>query len=74
MTTEIKDQSKRIKEIALLEAIVEKNFAAIRVQRLTLQRQEEKQINRLAELRVQKMLLAWNLAAAVKASTNPPIQ
>ena len=58
MTTEIKDQTKRIAAIALLEATCEKNYAAIRIQRLTLQQMEEKQVNRLAELRLQKMLLA----------------
>jgi len=57
MKTEIKDQTKRKHQIALLEAVIAKHAAAIAVTELGLQRQIEKQINRLAELRCPKMLL-----------------
>lgn len=58
MTTETpKDQTKRKAQIELLEAVIAKNAAAITVTELGLKRQIEKQIARLAELRVQKMLL-----------------
>lgn len=52
-----KDQSKRKMQIAMLELVAAKNEAAIKHQRLTLERMEAKQINRLAELRCQKLLL-----------------
>ena len=52
-----KDQSKRKMQIAMIECIAAKNAAAIKHQRLTLERMEAKQINRLAELRCQKLLL-----------------
>ena len=79
MTTEIKDQSKRSAAIALLEQTIAKYAAAIAITELTLSAQIQKQINRLAELRHQKMLLAWHQAAARKAAasqpaTNPTIQ
>lgn len=72
MTTEIKDQTKRQESIRLLETVIEKNAAAITMTRLTLHRQTDKQINRLAELRHQKMLLKWQLAAAAKAAKAQP--
>jgi len=57
---EQKDQTKRRASIALLEQVVAKNNAAIQVTRLTLIAMQEKQVNRLAELRLQKMILAMN--------------
>ena len=56
-TTTPKDQTARKHQIALLEAVIAKNAAAIATTELTLKRQIEKQINRLAELRCQKILL-----------------
>ena len=52
-----KDQTARKNQIALLESVIAKNAAAIAITELGLKRQLEKQINRLAELRCQKMLL-----------------
>jgi hypothetical protein len=60
MNSEIKNQTSRRQAIALLELVVAKNAAAIEHSRLTLQRQHDKQVNRLAELRLQKMLLIIN--------------
>jgi hypothetical protein len=59
-----KDQSKRKMQIAMLECVADKNAAAIKHQRLTLERMEAKQINRLAELRCQKLLLEISERAA----------
>ena len=61
---EQKDQTKRKQAIALLEQSVAKNAAAIQITRLTLIAMQEKQVNRLAELRLQKMLLAMNTPKA----------
>lgn len=52
-----KDQTKRKHEIARLEAVIAKAGASIAITELDLKRQIEKQINRLAELRCQKLLL-----------------
>ena len=57
MTNEPKDQAARKHQIALIEASIAKNAAAIEYTELTIKRQIEKQINRLAELRCQKILL-----------------
>lgn len=72
MTTEIKDQTKRQESIKLLETVIAKNAAAIEITRLTLTRMTDNQINRLAELRHQKMLLKWNLDQAAKAAKTQP--
>jgi len=57
MTSTPKDQAARKHQIALIESSIAKNAAAIEHTELTLKRQIEKQINRLAELRCQKILL-----------------
>ena len=57
---EQKDQTKRRAAIALLEQSVAKNEAAIQITRLTLIAMQEKQVYRLAELQLQKMILAMN--------------
>ena len=57
MNTEIKDQTKRKLEIGKLEARCQKADAVMKDLRLTLCQMHEKQINRLAELRCQKILL-----------------
>ena len=76
MPIEIKDQSNRIAAIAILETVVARHDAAIRTSELCLQQQRDKQVHRLAELRHQKMLLAWHRDAARKAAaaSNPPLQ
>lgn len=53
----VQDQSKRRAQIHLLEIVVAKNQCAIREQEHLLQNMREKQVNRLAELRLQKLLL-----------------
>ena len=65
-TTKIKDQAKRIAQIEMLEAIIKQHSAAIEVQELTLRNMVHKQINRLAELRMQKLLLTNAQRAAPK--------
>lgn len=52
-----KDQTKRKMQIQILEAAIAKQEAAIRATQLTLQQQQVKLVHRLAELRLQKMLL-----------------
>lgn len=64
MTTEIKTQDKRKLEIGKLEARCEKAEAVMKDLRLTLCQMHEKQINRLAELRCQKLLLVFAERAA----------
>jgi len=71
MLTEIKDQTKRKAAIKMLETVVEKHAASIQLTRLTLTRMIDNQVNRLAELRHQKMLLKWNLEQAAKATNVP---
>ena len=51
--------TKREYEIALLEKVCAKNDAAIAATQLTLDRMRDKQLNRLAELRCQKLLKKW---------------
>lgn len=51
------DQTKRTKEIAILETVVAKNAAAIQTQELILAGMRDKQVNRLAELRFAKLML-----------------
>ena len=51
------DQSKRKLEIAKVEARCEKSEAVMKELRATLAQMHEKQIHRLAELRLQKLLL-----------------
>lgn len=57
MTNAPKDTTAQKANIAMLEAVIEKNAAAIHAQELTLRRMMEKQMHRLAELRCQKMML-----------------
>lgn len=57
MNIEPKDQTKRRQQIELLEAVIAKNAAAIAITEAQLKTQITKQINRLAELRCQKLLL-----------------
>jgi hypothetical protein len=71
--TEPKDQSKRIHQIAILEFVIAKNATSIEITELCLKRQIEKQINRMAELRCQKMLLNMAERAALKAAKATPV-
>ena len=57
MSTESKDQSKRVAQIAILQLVVAQHALAIETQRLLLNNMEAKQVNRLAELRMQKLFL-----------------
>ena len=67
-TPEIKDQSKRVFQITLLESVISKHAAEIATQELLLRRMVEKQINRLAELRMQKLYLVNAQRAEAKAA------
>jgi len=62
------DQSKRVFQITLLESVIAKHAAAIATHELLLRRMVEKQINRLAELRMQKLYLTNAQRAAAKAA------
>ena len=58
MNTETpKDQTGRIRQIALLEAVIARHAASIAICELGLRRQIANQLNRLAELRCQQLLL-----------------
>jgi len=67
-TTSSKDQSKRVFQITLLESVIAKHAAAIATQEIILKRMIENQINRLAELRMQKLYLTNAQRAAAKAA------
>lgn len=73
MTTEIKDQTKRKQQIALLEAGVAKLDAQLVEVHLLHARLEQKLINRCAELRCQKILLNMAERAALKAAKATPV-
>lgn len=57
MNTEPKNTAPMKANIAMLEAVIDKNTASIRATELVLRRQMEKQMHRLAELRCQKLML-----------------
>lgn len=57
MNTEPKNTAPMKANIAMLEAVIEKNTHAIRATELTLRAQMEKQMHRLADLRFQKAML-----------------
>ncbi len=65
---EIKDQSKRIAQIKLLEAVIAQTDAAIVTQNLILQNLEQKLIRQCTELRMQKLFLVNAQRAAAKAA------
>ena len=72
-TPEIKDQSKRIAQIEMLEAVINQHAAAIVLQELTLRQMINRQVNRLAELRVQKLLLTNARRAAAKLAASAAV-
>jgi hypothetical protein len=56
-----KDQTKRMSEIVRLTAAIDRTVAGIERARDTLWKLHKKEANQTAELRLQKILLKWNL-------------
>jgi hypothetical protein len=61
--------TKRETQIKILEAVIAKNDAAFTATRLTLGQMEANQVNRLGELRFQKLLAQAEAKRAAEAKT-----
>lgn len=64
----VRPNQQRLAQIHLLEIVVAKNQLAIREQEHLLQNMREKQVSRMAELRMQKLLLVNAHRRAARAA------